>query len=317
MSSSASPAPETAPVAAVDVGTNSVRLLVLDEQGRPATRRMRITRLGAGVDRTGHLDDEALERTLEALGEFRDVWAGHGVVDRVRITATSAVRDAADRDRFFDRVRRATGVEAEVITGEQEAALAYTGATSALVVEEPAMVLDVGGGSTELVVGAPDGGVLASVSLQLGCVRLTERLLPTDPPSEDELAAARTEVNARLDEADAHLADQGVAVTADHQLVGVAGTATTLGALHLGLTSYDPDRIHGVRIPAGAVAALAAELARRPAAERAALGPVQPGREDVLHGGALIIDAVLRRYELPELVVSEADSLDGLAASVR
>ena len=316
MSSSASPAPETAPVAAVDVGTNSVRLLVLDEQGRPATRRMRITRLGAGVDRTGHLDDEALERTLEALGEFRDVWAGHGVVDRVRITATSAVRDAADRDRFFDRVRRATGVEAEVITGEQEAALAYTGATSALVVEEPAMVLDVGGGSTELVVGAPDGGVLASVSLQLGCVRLTERLLPSDPPDAGELAAAREEVVARLDEAERRLG-AGAGPRDVRSVIGVAGTATTLAGLYLDLEAYDPERIHGTRVPAGALRDLAVQLAAAPAAERAAMGPVQPGREDVLHGGALIVAAVVDRWGFDELVVSEADYLDGSAHGLR
>jgi exopolyphosphatase / guanosine-5'-triphosphate,3'-diphosphate pyrophosphatase len=302
--------------AGVDVGSNSVRLLVADADGDPLQRLMRITRLGAGVDETGHLDDAALERTLSALREFHDVWREHGVDGRVRIAATSAVRDAADRDRFFAGVREATGVDAEVLTGEEEAALAHSGATGAVDVDEPAVVLDVGGGSTELVVGAPDGGVAGSVSLQLGCVRLTERLLAGDPPTPEELAAARDEIVARLDEADERLATQGTSLRDARTLVGVAGTSTTLGALHLGLTEYDPTRIHGTRVPTVAVRDLAVQLVGLPAHQRAELGPVQPGREDVLHGGALIIAAVLERYGFHELVVSESDSLDGLVASL-
>jgi exopolyphosphatase / guanosine-5'-triphosphate,3'-diphosphate pyrophosphatase len=302
--------------AGVDVGSNSVRLLVVDGDDEQVTRLMRITRLGAGVDDTGHLDDAALDRTLDALAEFRSVWAAHGVVDRVRIAATSAVRDASDRERFFAGVRATTGVDAEVLTGDEEAALAHAGATGGVAVDEPAAVLDVGGGSTELVLGGPTGDVAGSVSLQLGCVRLTERLLPDDPPTPAQLAAAREEIVARLDEADARLAAQGVALSGAHSLVGVAGTATTLGALHLGLAEYDPDRIHGTRVPAAAVRDLAVHLAGVPAAERAGLGPVQPGREDVLHGGALIVAAVVERYGFAELVVSEADSLDGLVASL-
>jgi exopolyphosphatase / guanosine-5'-triphosphate,3'-diphosphate pyrophosphatase len=302
--------------AAVDVGSNSVRLLVADAEGQPVTRLMRITRLGAGVDETGHLDDGALERTLAALAEFRGVWAEHGVDGRVRIAATSAVRDAADRERFFAGVRETTGVDAEVLSGEEEAALAHDGATGAVDVVEPAVVLDVGGGSTELVVGGPGGGVVGSVSLQLGCVRLTERLLPGDPPAPEQLAAAREEIVARLDEADERLAGQGVSLRDARSLVGVAGTATTLGAIHLGLAEYDPSRIHGTRVPSVAVRDIAVQLAGIPAAQRAALGPVQPGREDVLHAGALIIAAVLERYGFGELVVSESDSLDGLVASL-
>jgi exopolyphosphatase / guanosine-5'-triphosphate,3'-diphosphate pyrophosphatase len=306
----------TTPRAGVDVGSNSVRLLVVDGDGTPSTRLMRITRLGAGVDDTGHLDDAALDRTLDALAEFRSVWADHGVVDRVRIAATSAVRDASDRERFFAGVRATTGVDAEVLTGDEEAALAHAGATGGVEVDGPAVVLDVGGGSTELVLGGSDGDVAGSVSLQLGCVRLTERLLPTDPPTPAELAAAREEIVARLAEADARLAEQGVALAGARSLVGVAGTATTLGALHLGLAEYDPSRIHGTRVPAAGVRDLAAHLAGVPAAERAGLGPVQPGREDVLHGGALIVAAVVERYGFAELVVSEADSLDGLVATL-
>lgn len=306
----------TTPRAAVDVGSNSVRLLVVDADGTPLIRLMRITRLGRGVDEHGHLDDESLARTLEALGDFRDEWRRHGVDGAVRIAATSAVRDARDRDRFFDGVRETTGIEAEVISGEQEAALAHAGATGAVAVDEPAMVLDVGGGSTELVIGAPEGGVAASVSLQLGCVRLTERLLPTDPPTPGELAAARDEIVARLDEAEQRLGAAGTSPRAAASIVGVAGTATTLGALHLGLERYDPEAIHGTRVPAEAVRDLAAQLATSPAAVRAEMGPVQPGREDVLHGGALIIAAVVDRWGFADLVVSEADSLDGLAASL-
>lgn len=302
--------------AAVDVGSNSVRLLVADADGRTLTREMRITRLGAGVDATGHLDDAALGRTLDALAEFRERWREHGADGRVRIAATSAVRDAADRDRFFSGVTEATGVEAEVLSGEDEAALAHAGAVGALDVDEPAMVLDVGGGSTELVIGAAHGGVEASVSLQLGCVRLTERLLPSDPPGPDELAAARDEVIVRLDEAEERLAAAGASPRDARSVVGVAGTATTLGALHLGLSTYDPARIHGARVPADALRDLSVELAATPAAARAELGPVQAGREDVIHGGALIVAAVVGRWRFDHLVVSEADSLDGLVASL-
>jgi exopolyphosphatase / guanosine-5'-triphosphate,3'-diphosphate pyrophosphatase len=302
--------------AAVDVGSNSVRLLVADGDGTASTRLMRITRLGAGVDETGHLDDAALDRTLAALAEFRGVWTEHGVTDRVRIAATSAVRDASDRERFFAGVREVTGVDAEVLTGEQEAGLAHAGATGGVTVDEPAGILDVGGGSTELILGGPDGTVAGSVSLQLGCVRLTERLLPTDPPTPGELAAAREEIVRRLDEADARLDARGAVLADARSLVGVAGTATTLGALHLGLETYDPTRIHGARVPAVAVRDLAVQLVGLPAAERARLGPIQPGREDVLHGGALIVAAVVERYGFDELVVSESDSLDGLVASL-
>lgn len=307
----------TTPRAAVDVGSNSVRLLIVDPDGVRIRRDMVITRLAAGVDATGHLDDAALHRTLDTLASFRDRWVDHGVDGRVRIAATSAVRDASDRHRFFEGVLAATGVRAEVITGEEEAALAYTGATAAVDVPRPTAVIDIGGGSTELIVGDRSGEVAASVSLQLGCVRVTERHLASDPASADEVAAARQLIDAQLDHAETVLGRSGVSLRDPASLVGVAGTATTLGALHLGLDHYDEDRIHGARIPADALAALADRLATMTAAERAALGPVQPGREDVIHGGALILTAALRRTGRQEVVISEADSLDGLAASVR
>ena len=303
------------PRAAVDVGSNSVRLLIADADGASVHREMRITRLGRGVDEHGHLDDDALASTVEALADFHRQWRAHGVT-RVRIAATSAVRDASDRNRFFEAVHEVTGVDAEVLSGDEEAALAHRGATGAVDVDEPAMVLDVGGGSTELVVGDARGGVAASVSLQLGCVRLTERLLPSDPPAPEELAAAREEIVARLDEAEARLVASGASPQQPASIVGVAGTSTTLGALHLGLERYDPERIHGTRVPAGVLRDLSVQLCALPAAERAGLGPVKPGREDVIHGGALIVAAVVNRFGFDELVVSEADSLDGLVASL-
>ncbi len=306
----------TAPRAAVDVGSNSVRLLVVDPDGARVRREMVITRLAAGVDATGHLDDAALDRTLRTIARFRDLWVGHGVDGRVRIAATSAVRDASDRQRFFDGVLAATGVAAEVISGEEEAALAFAGATSAVEVARPTAVIDIGGGSTELIVGDRSGEVVGSVSLQLGCVRVTERHLASDPASAAELVAARELVEAQLDRAVEVLGRSGVALTDAASLVGVAGTATTLGALHLGLDRYDEDRIHGARIPVAALDALADRLTAMTAAGRAELGPIQPGREDVIHGGALVLHAALARTGLDEVVISEADSLDGLAASL-
>jgi exopolyphosphatase / guanosine-5'-triphosphate,3'-diphosphate pyrophosphatase len=307
----------TGPRAAVDVGTNSVRLLVVDAAGDRITRELSITRLGQGVDATGALHPDALRRTLDVITGYRRTWESHDVDGRVRICATSAVRDASNRDDFFDGVREASGgIEAEVLSGEEEAALAFAGAAGAVDVAAPTAVIDLGGGSTEIVVGGADGRVTGSVSLQLGCVRLTERHLHGDPPTPEELTAAEAFIQARLDQADAVLAEQGTSLRDVASLIGVAGTSTTLAALHLGLDAYREEAIHGTRIPADALAAICADLVARTAAERAALGPVQPGREDVLHGGALVLAAVLARYGFPELVVSEADGLDGAAASI-
>jgi exopolyphosphatase/guanosine-5'-triphosphate,3'-diphosphate pyrophosphatase len=304
------------PRAAVDVGTNSVRLLVVDGDGERITRELTITRLGQGVDATGRLHPDALQRTIDTIARYAEVWRSHGADGAVRIAATSAVRDAANRDDFFAGVRRIAGVDAEVLTGEEEAALAFAGAAGAVDVAGPTAVIDVGGGSTEIVVGGAGGEVRGSVSLQLGCVRLTERHLHADPPTRDELREAETYVQARLDEADALLAGQGAPLEEVASLIGVAGTATTLAALHLGLDAYREEAIHGTRVPTGDLVAMSSDLLARTAAERAAMGPVQPGREDVLHGGALVLASVLTRYGLDELVVSEADGLDGLAASL-
>jgi exopolyphosphatase/guanosine-5'-triphosphate,3'-diphosphate pyrophosphatase len=301
------PAATDARVAAVDVGTNSVRLLVADPGSPLSTveRLMRITRLGKGVDARGHLDDEALHRTLETIGDYARRWQELGA-ERVRITATSAVRDAGDRERFFDGVRERTGMGAEVLTGEQEAATTFIGATASVEGEPPYLVLDIGGGSTELILGTtrPE----ASTSRQLGCVRLTERSLADDPPPAAQVRSAQQVVDVELE-----AAERVVEARRAKTLVGVAGTVTTIAALYLGLDDYIPEAIHGTRVPLDGVVAITEQLAALPAAGRAALGPMAPGREDVILGGALILRRVMERFGFDEVLVSEADILDGLA----
>lgn len=295
-------------VAAVDVGTNSVRLLVADGDATamtPVERLMTITRLGAGVDATGRLDDAALQRTLDCIGSYAQRWQDLGAT-RVRISATSAVRDAADRDRFFDGVRQRGGVDAEVLTGEQEAQAAFLGATTAVDSAPPHLVLDIGGGSTEFILGTD--GPQSMTSRQLGCVRLTERCLASDPPSADEMEAASRVIDTELEEV-----ERLIAVRTAQTLIAVAGTATTVAALFLNLSEYRAEAIHGTRVPALDVAAIAHKLASMTTAERARLGPMAPGREDVIVGGAMILDRVVERFGFDDVLVSESDILDGLA----
>ena len=295
-------------VAAVDVGTNSVRLLVAERNGSvltPLERLMTITRLGAGVDASGHLDDAALERTLTCLSTYAGRWRELGA-ERVRISATSAVRDATDRDRFFDGVLQRTGVQAEVLSGEQEARTAFRGATSDVTDERPLLVLDIGGGSTEFILGTD--GPEAMTSRQLGCVRLTERSITTDPPTAADLVAAAAVIDAELD-----AVEQVVPCRDARTLVAVAGTATTVAALYLDLPDYRADVIHGTRVPAADVARIAAELAAMTSPQRAALGPMAAGREDVIVAGALILRRVVERFGFADVLVSESDILDGLA----
>lgn len=295
-------------VAAVDVGTNSVRLLVADP-GAPLDvldQRLTITRLGASVDANGRLDDVALARTLDCIAAYADRWAQLGA-ERVRITATSAVRDAADRERFFEGVRQRTGVSAEVLTGEEEARATFRGVVASVDAKQPPyLVLDIGGGSTEFIRGASEPEAITS--RQLGCVRLTERCLASDPPTSTEIQAANGAIDLELDEVE-RLVDPASART----LIGVAGTVTTLGGLHLGLDEHDPARIHGTSIGLDEVAGLMTWLAKMPTADRAKLGPIQPGREDVIVGGALILCRAMERFGFRELLVSEADLLHGLA----
>jgi len=307
-------------VAAVDVGSNSVRLLIVADDGARILRRITTTRLAEGVDRTGELADAAIVRTVDAIAAFRDVWEQHDVPTdgrHVRIAATSAVRDARDRDRFLAAVEARVGLRVDVISGTEEAELGFVGATGAVPTQDPCLVIDVGGGSTELVIGR-DGQVLASVSTQLGCVRLTERELHHDPAGPSELLAAVRTADTVLTDGIAVLATElaahGLSVGDVRTVVAVAGTATTLAALHLELDAYEESRIHGTAVDAEALDAITARLAGMDAAGRAALGPVQPGRAEVLHGGAIVLSRALRLLERPELVVSEADSLDALAA---
>lgn len=299
--------------AAVDIGTNSCRLLVVDGDGATLTRALAITRLGEGVDQTGELSDAAIERTAETLGRYREQWERHGVDGSVRIAATSAVRDAEDRDRFTARVREVTGVDVEILDGDTEAALSYRGALASLDLEGSVAVLDVGGGSTELVVGgATESEPDAVVSLQLGSVRLTERLMGGDPPSNAEIAQVKMECAARIDEAASSLRVAGIDPLPVPRLVGVAGTVTTLGMLEARRPRYEEGAVHGIPLTIDQIRLWSDRLLRSTRAEIAAMGPVQEGREDVIAAGAMIVRTVMERLDFDVLTVSESDSLDAL-----
>jgi exopolyphosphatase/guanosine-5'-triphosphate,3'-diphosphate pyrophosphatase len=266
---------------------------------------MVITRLGKGVDRTGRFDPAALARTLEVLAGYAATCRRLGVARR-RLVATSATRDAADRRAFLDGVRVLLGVDAEVLTGQAEAATAYRGATATLEGDLPTLVVDIGGGSTELILG--DGpAARATVSLDIGCVRLSERHLHHDPPTGGEAAALRADVAA-------HLA--GVTAVLDpsaaDRVVGVAGTVTTVTAIALGLEAYDPRRIHRATLDAAEIAAVADKLTAMTVAERAALPVMARGREDVIAAGALLLDELVRRFRIRQVIASETDILDGI-----
>jgi exopolyphosphatase/guanosine-5'-triphosphate,3'-diphosphate pyrophosphatase len=313
-------------VAAIDCGTNTIRLLVADvtvgSDGltalRDVHRDQRVVRLGQGVDATGVLVAEALERTRTALVEYVTVLRRKGT-ERVRMVATSATRDARNREDFFGMVRDTLGVDAEVISGDEEAALAFDGAVGDLDPDDgPFVVTDVGGGSTELVVGVISGGrpvVQAARSVDVGSVRLTERCLPGDPPSPDEVAQARAVAAGLLDQAFATVPVAGVLTW-----VGVAGTITTLSAVAQRLPAYDPDAVHLSRLSRADVHRVTTELLGATRAERGAHGSIHPGRIDVIGGGAVIVDVLAGeladRAGVGELVVSEHDILDGIARSI-
>jgi exopolyphosphatase/guanosine-5'-triphosphate,3'-diphosphate pyrophosphatase len=300
-------------VAAIDCGTNSTRLLVVDGTGEPLRRLMRITRLGQGVDATHALDADALGRTLAVLAEFRREMDALGVA-RTRLVATSAVRDAANGQEFLDAATAAVGAPAEMLSGEEEGRLAYAGATADLDPSVDAVVVDIGGGSTELIVGGP--GEVHAVSLELGCVRLTERYLAHDPPSGEELARATAAIGAELDRARAALPalDDGAL---GRRLVGLAGTVSTLSALEQGMAEYDRERIHHSVLTLPRVEHWCAVLAAEPASARASRAGMAPGRQDVIVGGALVLREVMARFDFTECLVSESDILDGLVATVR
>ncbi|MFI8291737.1 exopolyphosphatase [Streptomyces sp. NPDC085614] len=300
-------------VAGIDCGTNSIRLLVADvhpETGElvELDRRMTIVRLGQGVDRTGRLAPEALERTFAACRAYAEVIRELGA-EKVRFVATSASRDAENRDEFVAGVQDILGVEPEVITGDQEAEFSFTGATGELSGTEKYLVVDIGGGSTEFVVG--NRHVEAARSVDIGCVRLTERHVRSDPPAAAEVDAIRTDVRAAL-----ALAEETVPVAAAGTLVGLAGSVTTVAAIALGLEEYDSERIHHSRISRDQVAAVVERLLASTHDERAAIPVIHPGRVDVIAAGALVLLEIMERTGAREVVVSEHDILDGIALSV-
>lgn len=295
-------------VAAIDCGTNSIRLLIADVVGDRLTdvaRRMEIVRLGEGVDRTGMLAPAAIERTRQALLGYAAEIAELGI-ERVRMCATSASRDASNAADFRDMVTSVLGVEPEVITGDAEARLSFTGAVRGLDAAGPYLVVDIGGGSTEFVTGGTD--VTGAISMDIGCVRMTERHLRSDPPAAAEIAAAERDVTAAVDAALAAVPGRSAGT-----LVGLAGSVTTVTALAQGLPGYDPARIHHARIGYDDVAKVTADLLAAPVERRRALPVMHPGRADVIGAGALILRIVMERSGHDSVVASEHDILDGIA----
>ncbi|SCX38580.1 exopolyphosphatase / guanosine-5'-triphosphate,3'-diphosphate pyrophosphatase [Klenkia marina] len=310
-------------VAAVDCGTNSIRLLVADVDGAgthtEVLRRMEVVRLGQGVDATGRLAPEAIERTRVVLAQYAQQARELGA-ERVRMVATSASRDAANRADFEEMVAATLGQRPDVVPGLEEAELSFRGATASLAAAAaahgstpppaPYLVVDIGGGSTEFVLGDADG-VRAARSVDIGCVRLTERHLHGDPPTADEIQRAESDIRAALADVATHV-PVGEAAT----LVGLAGSVTTVAALALGLPEYRADTIHGARIPVGAVRSVTAGLLTATRARRAALPVMHPGRVDVIGGGALVLRVVMDALAIDEVVVSEHDILDGIALAL-
>jgi exopolyphosphatase / guanosine-5'-triphosphate,3'-diphosphate pyrophosphatase len=299
-------------VAAVDCGTNSLRLLVADAHDGVLTdvrREMRVVRLGEDVDRTGLLAPQALERTRVALVEYAETCRALDV-ERTRMIATSATRDAGNRGEFTALVRGVLGIEPEVVSGGEEAALSFDGATRGLdPVDGPFLVVDIGGGSTEFVLGTR--AVEAARSVDVGCVRLTERHLRADPPTPAQVEAAVGDVAAALVQV-----REAVPVEQARLAVGLAGSVTTVAAHALRLPAYQAERIHLARLGAASVVEAASDLLAMPRAHRAALPYMHPGRVDVIGAGALVLRTVVERLDLPEVLVSEADILDGIAWSL-
>jgi exopolyphosphatase / guanosine-5'-triphosphate,3'-diphosphate pyrophosphatase len=327
-------------VAALDCGTNSLRLLVADIDTERATltdvdRRMEIVRLGQGVDTTGRLAPEALDRTMNALGGYAGIISRLGA-EAVRMVATSATRDAENSEDFVRRVKDVLNASPEVLSGDEEARLSFTGATAELAgarsAEPPYLVVDIGGGSTEFVLGGPSapGGrsgcagpgdpvagqaaassVMSAVSVDIGCVRMTERHLRSDPPSQRQIAEATADIDAAIEHAVGK-----VAASQARTLVGLAGSVTTVAGIALDLDTYDAARLHHARIPATLVHMVTARLLSLTRAQRAAIGVMHPGRADVIGAGSLILDRIMTRLGFAEVLVSEHDILDGIAWSI-
>jgi exopolyphosphatase/guanosine-5'-triphosphate,3'-diphosphate pyrophosphatase len=295
-------------VAAVDIGTNSVRLLIRDERGHALERHMQITRLGQGVDVSGSLHPDAIARTVAVLGEYGALIRQHGVA-RVRAAATSAARDAANSGEFFERAEAALGTRPELLPGEEEARLSFLGATSDIApAQGPFLVLDIGGGSTELVLGS--GAPEALISINVGCVRMAERYLTSDPAGAAELAALSADVSSQLQRV-----REVIPVERARCTIGLAGTITAIASLQQGLLHYDATRTHHARLTRGQIEAQFQKLAAADVAGRRKL-LAEPKRAEVIVAGAAILVTLLRDFEISELLVSESDILDGLAASL-
>jgi exopolyphosphatase/guanosine-5'-triphosphate,3'-diphosphate pyrophosphatase len=306
------------------MGTNSTRLLVAESDGggpagplKTVERHMHITRLGQGVNATRRLHPDAVERTLAVLRKYRDVMDSTGV-EGVRATATSAVRDAANRDDLLRPAAEILGTTVETLSGQDEGRLTFLGATTGLDAPAPHLVVDIGGGSTEFSVGTgtPPGGrgapeVAGILSVDVGCVRLTEAWLHSDPPAPEELSQAISVVGAYLADVDRDLPAAGQART----LIGTAGTVTTVAAVEIGLAEYDPEVLHHFRLTREAAEDVFRTLATEPAADRRHNPGLEPARVDVIVGGAAVLVAVMRHWAFDEMIVSEADILDGLVRS--
>lgn len=290
------------PVAAIDCGTNSIRLLITSG-GRDLERQMRIVRLGQGVDATGRLDPAAIVRTRAALTEYRRLIDVHEV-KWIRMVATSATRDASNSADFHDMVHQVLGQPAEVISGGEEAALSYAGAVAGLP-DDDYLVVDIGGGSTEFVRGPG-----RARSVDVGCVRMTERHLRSDPPTPEQLQAAMGDISAAV------RAGLSVVGTDAHRLVGLAGSVTTVAAIALGLPHYDPERVHHSVLTVDAVEDVTAHLSTLDHDGRAAIRVIHPGRVDVIVAGALVLREIMHQSGYEEIIVSEHDILDGIAASI-
>lgn len=318
-------------VAAVDCGTNSLRLLVADvDLGRAELtdvhRRLEIVRLGQGVDKTGRLAPDALARTTGVLRAYADIITG-SAAGAVRMVATSATRDASNAAEFTRHVKEVLGAGPEVLTGPEEAVLSFTGATAELAATHggPFLVVDVGGGSTEFVLGeaaavgargaktavGPAGPAVHAISVNIGCVRMTERHLHGNPPAGPEVAAATADIDAALD-----VVGDAVPVHQARTLIGLAGSVTTVAAIAMGLPVYDAARIHHARVSAADVHGVTRSLLAQTHAARAAIGVMHPGRVDVIGGGALVLDRIMQRFGFGEVLVSEHDILDGIAWSL-
>ena len=300
-------------VAAIDCGTNSIRLLIADINNGTLTdvvRTMVIVRLGEGVDKTGEFSQAALERTFAAIETFAALISKHQP-EQVRFVATSASRDVSNRSEFVDGIVSRLGIEPDIISGDEEAELSFLGATADLInfndpPVAPYLVIDIGGGSTEFVLGTT--GPTAAISTNVGCVRMTERHLTSDPATPQEIAAATSDIDAAID-----LAYSAVPIAQANSLIGLAGSVTTVAAIALGLSEYDSVAIHGSRISAQDVHRVTQDLLAMTRAERAKLGPMHEGRIDVIGSGALVLDRIMVRTGLKQVVVSERDILDGIA----